>query len=81
MATRRVTGDYVAAVLVALTLIVFADSASPVPPVGDGSEYENIKVYKDKTIKDLVEGSVDGSVSWKTESTVTALTRFRGSTL
>ncbi len=30
------------------------------------SDYENFKVYGDKTIKDLMEASRDGAVSWKT---------------
>ena len=30
------------------------------------SDYENVKVYGDKTLKDLMEASRDGAVSWKT---------------
>lgn len=59
-------GGFVAVSLAALALTAFSASAQSVEPAAVNSEYENVKVYKDKTIKDLVEGSVDGSVSWKT---------------
>lgn len=49
-----------------LAVLGFALVAAPSPPAAAKSDYENVKVYKDKTIKDLLEGSIDGAVSWKT---------------
>jgi hypothetical protein len=48
--------------VLAFGLTAFAFSS----PVAAKSDIENFKVYGDKTIKDLMEASRDGAVSWKT---------------
>ena len=49
-----------------LGLAAFALSIALPSPAVAKSDYENFKVYGDKTIKDLMEASRDGAVSWKT---------------
>ena len=47
-------------------LAAFALSIALPSPVTAKTDIENFKVYGDKTIKDLMEASRDGAVSWKT---------------
>ena len=57
--------------VLALGLAAFALSIAFSSPVAARSDIENYKVYGDKTIKDLMEASRDGAVSWKTLQKVT----------
>lgn len=57
--------------VLALGLAAFALSIAYSSPVAAKSDIENFKVYGDKTIKDLMEASRDGAVSWKTLQKVT----------
>lgn len=57
--------------VLALGLAAFALSIAFSSPVTAKSDIENFKVYGDKTIKDLMEASRDGAVSWKTLQKVT----------
>ena len=52
--------------IVAIGLTAFALSIALPSPGAAKSDIENFKVYGDKTIKDLMEASRDGAVSWKT---------------
>ncbi len=54
-----------------LGMAAFALSIALPSPVTARSDIENFKVYGDKTIKDLMEASRDGAVSWKTLQRVT----------
>ncbi len=55
-----------------LAVLAFGLAAFALPsPVTAKSDFENVKVYGDKTIKDLMEASRDGAVSWKTLQKVT----------
>lgn len=57
--------------VLAFGLTAFALSIAFSSPVAAKSDIENFKVYGDKTIKDLMEASRDGAVSWKTLQKVT----------
>ena len=57
--------------VLAVGLTAFALSIAFSSPVAAKSDIENFKVYGDKTIKDLMEASRDGAVSWKTLQKVT----------
>ena len=57
--------------VLALGLTAFALSIAFSSPAAAKSDIENFKVYGDKTIKDLMEASRDGAVSWKTLQRVT----------
>ena len=55
-----------------LPVLAFGLTVFALPsPVAAKSDIENFKVYGDKTIKDLMEASRDGAVSWKTLQKVT----------
>ena len=53
--------------VLALGLAAFAFSS----PAAAKSDFDNVKVYGDKTVKDLMEASRDGAVSWKILQKVT----------
>ncbi len=57
--------------VLAFGLTAFALSIALPSPAAAKSDIENFKVYGDKTIKDLMEASRDGAVSWKTLQRVT----------
>ena len=62
----KTIGSLAAATFGALALLGFAVSIAWIPSAVAKSDIENITVYKGKTIKDLVEKSIDGAVAWKT---------------
>lgn len=62
----KTIGSLAAVAFGTLALLGIAVSIAPIPSAGAKSDIENMKVYKGKSIKDLVERSVDGAVAWKT---------------
>lgn len=57
--------------VLALGLAAFALSTAFSSPVAAKSDIETFKVYGNMTVKDLMEASRDGAVSWKTLQKVT----------